>query len=280
MTTYRYDALVAVAAAKASLLARVDPLDRVRGGPALFFQITQRLTDLIEGLNLGEGYALPTERELSERFGVSRITARQALAELEKKGLVRREQGRGTFVAERKIPRESPRLTSFSDDMRAKGARPSTRLVRLDEVTPPPMVADRLHLPSGRPALRLFRLMLANRRPMALHETFLSPEIISAAVRESIKEAAHNPHFSLYGCLEQAGITFTHAEEQIGAIALQRDEARLLEVARATPAFEMVRVTYVRGDRPLEYCRGIYRGDRYQYLLKTYPREQSGTEQR
>ncbi len=265
---------MAVAIAKASLLARVDPLDRVRGGPALFYQITQRLTDLIEGLNLGEGYALPTERELSERFGVSRITARQALAELEKKGLVRREQGRGTFVAERKIPRESPRLTSFSDDMRAKGAQPSTRLLSLEEVAPPPMVADRLQLPSGRSALRLFRLMLANARPMALHETFLSSQVLSEPARTSIRLEGRDPHFSLYGCLQRAGITFTLAEEQIGATALRRDEARLLEVTRATPAIEMVRVAYVSGNRPLEYCRGIYRGDRYQYLLKTYPHEQ------
>lgn len=274
-----YGVAVKVADGKAGLLAQVDPLDRVKGGPALFYQIAQRLTDLIEGLDLGEGYALPTERDLAERFGVSRITARQALAELEKKRLVRREQGRGTFVAERKIPRESPRLTSFSEDMRAKGVKPSTRLLSLQEVVPPPMIADRLQLPTGRRTLRFLRLMLANRRPMALHETFLASHILSEQAGRGIQSEAHDAHFSLYACLQRAGISFTHAEEQIGATSLQREEARLLEVTRATPAIEMIRVAYVGGNRPLEYCRGIYRGDRYQYLLKTYPHEPAaGTE--
>jgi GntR family transcriptional regulator len=229
------------------------------------------MQDLIERLRLAEGAVLPTEREVSERFEVSRITARQALAELENQGLIKREQGRGTFVAAPKIPRTLPRMASFTEDMLAKGARPSTRLLEGGEVDPPEEVAARLQLGAGKRTLRLHRLALANGRPIALLEIFLSSAHDLNRRFSDLLQAARDSGFSLYATLERVGITFTHADEQIGATAATASQAALLEIDTGAPLLEMVRLSFVRGDLPVELVKAVYRSDRYNYQLRSYP---------
>jgi GntR family transcriptional regulator len=263
----------------AQILSQAAPLRRERGAPPLFFQLAERLQDLIERLRLAEGAVLPTEREVSERFEVSRITARQALAELENQGLIKREQGRGTFVAAPKIPRTLPRMASFTDDMLAKGARPSTRLLEGGEVDPPETVAARLQLLDGDRTLRLYRLALANGRPIALLEAFLSPTPVLQPRFGDLLDASRNAQFSLYAALERMGIVFTHADEKIGATAATAAQGALLETSTGAPLLEMVRLSFVRGDQPVELVKAVYRGDRYQYQLRSYasPAEHGAT---
>src|SRR3569833_738583 len=94
----------------------------------LYYQLKERLTQQIMGGDFQPGTLMPSERELSDRYGISRMTVRQALGEMVKEGLLLREQGKGTFVAEPKITQGLLRLTSFSEDMQSRGLKPDSHV--------------------------------------------------------------------------------------------------------------------------------------------------------
>jgi GntR family transcriptional regulator len=132
---------------------------------------------LRERIRAGEwqpGDPIPSERELSERYGISRMTARQAVAELVTERLLYREQGRGTFVIRPTIRQQLLRLTGFSEDMRVRQQRPGARVLAAEMTPADAETAGHLRINVGRPIVRLRRLRLADGEPLALETAHLS----------------------------------------------------------------------------------------------------------
>ncbi|WP_308203257.1 GntR family transcriptional regulator [Georgenia satyanarayanai] len=218
-----------------------------------YLTVRDHLRALIDD-GLGVGHAIPSERELCEHFGVSRMTVRQAVDALVVEGLLERVQGRGTFVAQPKVDLQL-RLVSFPEEMRRRGMEPSLRVLAAESVAAPPHVADALDLPPGVDVHYLRRLRLADGLPMAVEENWvpamLAPELLGA-----------DPAPSVYEALTARGLAPTWGEDVIEAVLLEAEVAGHLGLTEATAGLQIRRRTF-SGDLAVDYAVSIYRADRY-----------------
>jgi DNA-binding GntR family transcriptional regulator len=220
----------------------------------------EQLQEILEGViaALQPGALLPSERLLTERYGVARATVTQAIEGLASRGLVYRVQGSGTFVAEPKF-RQPLTLTSFTEDMRARGMTPGSLVLGQAVVPASEVVARHLALVPGSPVVHLERVRTADGEPMALERTHLPAQRLPGL------EAADLTGASLYELLEHEwGVRVADADQWASVVRLNGDEAALLQVAGDQPALLFQRVTREPGGTPVEYVRSLYRGDRYE----------------
>lgn len=229
-------------------------------GVPKYRQLQHVLEEMIAGMRPGE--PIPPERELERRFGVSRVTVRQALHQLVLAGRLERVQGKGTFVARPKLEQVLA-LTSFSEEMLSRGMRPGSRMLGVRTVAATADLAGLLGCSVGQPLIELRRVRLADGEPMALETVYLSAERFPALLEADLTDR------SLYTWLsERYGVELAHARQTIEATVLGPEEARLLEVPVGTPAFRLERVSYDRRDLPVEFVRSLYRGDRYKLYAR------------
>ena len=223
-----------------------------------YYRLKQELRQEIG--QLSPGMAIPTERVLSTRFAVSRTTVRQALHELVVEGQLQRFQGRGTFVAPPKLT-QTLQLTSYTQDIAASGRRPTSRLLDAAVVPAPSDVATRLELRVDAPVQRLERLRLADDEPMAIEAVYLDAERF-AGVGDAMLHSS-----SLYALLrEQYATVLVRAEETIETVLASPSEAGMLDTGTGLPLLLLTRTSWDEQDRPVEYVRSLYRGDRYRFV--------------
>jgi GntR family transcriptional regulator len=220
----------------------------------------EQLQEILEGIiaSLEPGALLPSERLLMERYSVARGTVVQAIEALAARGLVYRVQGSGTFVAEPKF-RQPLTLTSFTEDMRARGMTPGS-VVRNQAIVPAgEVVARHLALVPGTPVVHLERVRTADGEPMALERTHLPAQRLPGL------EDADLTDTSLYELLERKwGVRVAEADQWASVVRVGEEEAALLHVSAEQPALLFQRVTRDPAGTPVEYVRSLYRGDRYE----------------
>ncbi len=239
-------------------------LDR-RPGLTLYGAVREAIERLITEWQLKPGDALPTEAELQERFGVSRATIRQALAELDRAGVVERRQGRGTFVALPAMERELPELTGFTEHVQARGMRASSALVDCS-VAIAEEGSDSGYFPLGTPLFKARRVRYANDIAVGVHTVYV-PLAIAERIGFTEEVLRHDETASLYALMAGAGIRLTWAEEHLRARAADREEAKLLGVRPGTPVMSVLRKTHDDGDDLVEVVRAVYLGDKYDYIV-------------
>lgn len=234
-----------------------NALDRNSFVP-LYAQIHQRLRSLIDSGEIAPGAAVPSERALSEEYRVSRMTARQALRALRQNGLVSQERGLGTFATRFKIDVHTRNLVGFNQDMLQRGLKPTSRLIFIGRESASVDVAEKLGIRPRHKVYRLERLRLANEKPMAYEENFISAALCPGLERYNFERD------SLYRIFEsEYGIRLSRAAEVLEAAAAVKPVAGYLTVELGTPVLVVHRVVYSdRGD-PVESVRTIYRADRY-----------------
>lgn len=216
------------------------------------------IADRIETGEWQPGDRVPSEVELVKQFGVSRTTVRLALADLANQGLLTRLQGRGTFVAQPRIRQHPNRLTSFTQDMQARGKHATSRLLRLEVVPASPSAARALEREPGASLIVLKRLRLADELPMAIETSYLVYELCKALLKLDLTSR------SLYHTLSvELNIIPAQANQEMQAVVCPPEEARLLGVPRGSPALHIIRTTYDQTGRPFEHVESYYRGDRY-----------------
>jgi GntR family phosphonate transport system transcriptional regulator len=199
-------------------------------GVALWRQITQRMERDISGGAYGPGARLPTEAELAERFGVNRHTVRRAMEELEGRGMVRIEQGRGSFVAEDVVDYRLGPRTRFSENIRRQNREPGGRIIRVAEIPAEPALAEQLGIRRGRPVVVVDRLSLVDGRPL-LVGTHHFPALRFARIPELLAE---NP--SITAALGACGVPdYRRKVTRITARLPTAEEAELLQQSRTRP---------------------------------------------
>jgi len=244
-------------------------LDRTAPMP-LYFQLREALLREIHDRGMRTGDRLPTESEIERTYGVSRATIRQALAELEAEGVVRRVQGLGTFVASPKI-RHVPRLQSFSELARSQGFRPSHRMLSSVAAPAPEDVAGDLDVEPGADARHLVRLLLADDQVVGLAETWLPHDLI--ADNEALFEAGALSTGSLYERLQGPPVSLVlhRAEETISASVADTSLATQLECEPGSPVLVVKRVSWTADDRVVESTRLLFVSERYEYRVSMQP---------
>ena len=222
-----------------------------------YYQLKEIIRIMIESGELEEGELIPPERELCEMYGISRMTARQAVMELVNKGLLYRKQGKGTFVAGKKIQQETARLTSFTQDMRERGMEVSSVVLEFEVESAGPVVSRMLRIAAGEKIIRLRRLRNADREPMALETSHLRYRVAKRVLGVDLASR------SLYEELEKAGVRILRADQTYEAVLVHESEAGHLGVSSGNPGMLIERVTFDDSGKPFEYVKSVYRGDRY-----------------
>ncbi|MBE3001232.1 GntR family transcriptional regulator [Nocardiopsis sp. HNM0947] len=208
--------------------------------------------------SLATGVRLPAERALAEEFGVSVMTVRRSLAALQDEGWVRRSPGSGTYVG-RPTVTMGPTLTSFTEDMRRRGLRPSSTVLRFEPITPDLETVTDLSLRPGEGALLLERLRYADGEPMC-HEVGLYPERFTDAL--SGADLTGSVHEALTEVAAVPDSTF----RRVRALVLPPVECELLGLPLGSPGLEIVDTFYDATGRPVQHVRSRYRFDRYEVL--------------
>lgn len=233
-----------------------------------YSQIKRHLLDAIESGQLRPGDRVPSERELTEQFAVSRMTARHALRDLETMGYLYRLQGKGTFVAHPKLEQQLARLTSFTEDMRLRGMEPGARVLSVAEMPAGARVARALGVSEAEPVYRLERLRLADGQPMALEVS----HVLASACPGFLDVNFENE--SLYRILrERFGIVLVRATQSLEAVPASPYEAEILRVREEAPLLLLERVSYDAAGRAVEFVRSFYRSDRYRFTTELVHRE-------
>ena len=239
----------------------------------LYERILLVLVEQIRSGKLPVGSKLPTEAELTAQYRVSRTTARRALDELRRRGLVERQAGRGTFVANPRLQPDEAYLTSFTDEIERRGFRAGARLLSDDAVVPVPPVPERLRLPAGAPVRRLRRVRTADGQPIFVCVSDLNTAAFPALA--AIDASAG----SLHRAMEDAvGRRVSRAEQWVSAGGADDLVAGLLGLRPGTPVLVVERVTYVpatfplRPDDAVEHVVAHFHPDRYRIFAELTPR--------
>lgn len=229
----------------------------------LYYQIQQRLMHQIHSGEYRPGQPLPSLQEIAARLGVSQMTARQAIRALCDQGLMYSKQGKGTFVSAFKHERNFRQVLSFTEEMRARGSAPSSKVLSFRVEAGNREVRTALDLSPGQKVFRLRRIRYSDGRPMGIECSCLPQQICPDLIDN------FDPSTSLYQVLaERYGIQMEVTDEVVEVGKATAEEAALLKVATGSPVFLFTRTGYGENGKPLEYVKSMYRGDRYKIVQR------------
>ena len=224
----------------------------------LYQQLQRALREAIEKHVLAPDAALPPERELAEMLGVSRITVRKAIDALSEQGLLVKRQGSGNFVSAR-VEKNFAKLTSFSEDMRARGSTPRSAWLKRTTGAVSPEEALTLRLSPGTPVYRFHRIRFADDSPMSIEHATIVADVLSSP--EAVDA-------SLYEALEAAGNRPTRALQRLRAVLLSAEQALLLHTTPGAAGLLVERVGSLPDGRAIEFSQSWYRGDTYDFVAE------------
>ncbi|MCH8875783.1 MAG: GntR family transcriptional regulator [Chloroflexi bacterium] len=244
------------------------PQNQLKTGVPLYIQIAEALLDQIENGELAPGDRLPAERKLSRALSVNRMTLRNALRVLEQQGLLIRRQGDGTYVAAPKVERQAGYLFSFTEGMRRRGYIPGAKVIHLERRPVEASIGRQLGLGASAMIYSIQRLRLLNRQPVLLEEFTISVERFPKLEDHDLEGR------SLYEIMEaEYQVKVTRARQSLEPVLATSFEAELLEIELGSPLMLERRISFDEGERPIEYGKDLYRGDRFRFVTEMAPLE-------
>jgi len=241
-----------------SLREAVGPLQKSDPTP-LYLQLQKVLRAAIVENFVAAEDAIPTERELADDFSVSRITVRKALQGLVTEGLLTRRHGAGTFVTGARVDKNFSKLSSFSEDMRARGRSPSSTWINKSAGTVTPEEALSLGLSPGSPIYRFHRIRYADGVSMAIeYSTIPGYSLPSASIVAD----------SLYAALDVTGSRPARALQRLRAITFNAEQAEILGIDVGAPGLFIERRGFLEDGRAAEFTQSYYRGDSYDLVAE------------
>lgn len=226
-----------------------------------YLQIEEELAERIRTGELKPGTRIPPEREIASQTGVSRMTVRQALARLADRGLIRREQGRGTFVSEPKLNQGLSKLRGFFEEMESQGLVPTSRLLSSEEILASRVVAEVLGLQLGERVYKVVRVREGGGIPIVLETSFFPAKLVPGLLEKNLEG-------SIYRLMEQYGTRPIRAIQSHEPVLAGEFEGAILEVPVGSPLMLVERTAWDAHDRPVEFARDLYRGDRSRFVAE------------
>ncbi len=231
-------------------------LTRTEGIP-MYVWIREALRGEITQGVLKRGERLPSEHELAEKYGVSRMTVRKSIEDLIDEGLLYRRHGVGTFVAFPHLERDHTRLTSFFDKAKGDGIETAVTLLILEVIPASQKVAKALDIVPGELVIRVKTLRFANKAPITVHDAHIPHKLFSPILSENL-EVQH-----LWTLFEQCGYKVKRAIQRIEAREATKELARLMEIKEGAPILFKERTVYADDGTPVEFTYCYNRGDIY-----------------
>ncbi|NJD58457.1 MAG: GntR family transcriptional regulator [Anaerolineales bacterium] len=250
-------------------MIRLESLDSTRikrDTPVPYhYQLSELLKQEIESGNWKVGEQIPVEEDLCEYFSLSRTTIRKSLDALVTLGLLRREQGCGTFVAEPKmIEGLVNRPIGFYDDMVERGFEVVTRVLELHRITPTLVVARELELDPDATVIEIRRVRYVQNLPVVIVNSYVPYELCPSLLEADLT------HTGLYKYLrESAGYKTYRAKSFVEAVGANEAEAQLLSVKVGSPLLMIESTVYLEDGRPIDYYKSRHRGDRMRLLMES-----------
>jgi GntR family transcriptional regulator len=222
-------------------------LDRVSKVP-LYHQLYNILRQKIDHREWIPEQVIPTEKQLTEEFGVSRVTVRQVLERLANEGFIYRQRGRGSFVSPPRLEEQMSRFVDFSEDMRQRGFTPRTELIESGIATASDRTAQQLGMEIGDQIYFIRRLRLADDEPLSVEESCLVSAYCPGILDHDFSKE------SLRAVLEsEYNIVWLRAQQTIRAVPASADVASLLKIKRETPYMFIERISYSQTNQPVEF---------------------------
>ncbi|WP_103663147.1 GntR family transcriptional regulator [Microbacterium sp. CJ77] len=215
--------------------------------------ISQDLSEQISAGTLGSGDRLLSEQELASMYGVSRMTVRQALGQLESRGLVVRRHGSGTFVATPShMVRETNRLGPYEDEIGVAHGSIKTQVTKRVVTQPDESVRESLRLSEGQTVVNLVRVRIHDGAPISIQESWIPLLLAPMIAREDLIDG------SLYRTLrERAGVEVTWAEQFVRSVLATAEQAKLLHREIGCPLIDIRRVAFAADDTPVEVAHSV-----------------------
>ncbi|WP_066890207.1 GntR family transcriptional regulator [Clostridium nigeriense] len=228
----------------------------------LHYQIYTDILEKIKNKEYKVNDKLPSEKELQDMYGVSRITVRRAMEDLQREGYAAKYRGIGTVVCKPKKNFNLRMLSSFSEDNEKYGEKASSILVKFQELIADQRISDLLNLNSSEKIFYIERIRLSGDTVIGLHKAY-----IKKLNNLTLKEDDFKEDTSLYKLLKDKGIKIDHAEEKLEAKISNEELNKILKVDNIIPIFYKERLTYDSNNRPVEYVEMYYNADMYEYSV-------------
>jgi len=239
-------------------------IDR-RSRVPLYYQLKQLITHNIQNGVWKTGEQLPTEEEIQQEYDISRTTVRQALRELELEGRISRQPGRGTFVTGPKVREGTEPFNVTVSEFLEPGVQLSWKVIAADWEQVPDQVAAGLQIPYGEQAFCLRRLRLSNNETIGITNSFV-PKGYADRIDLSLAEQGGSMNY-----IKGIELETCDAERIVEALPAERKDAEILGIEYREPVLVISRVLRTCEGHPIEYFRGVYRGDRFQYHVQSLP---------
>lgn len=227
-------------------------------GTPLYLQLARSLREHISSGGIDPGSALPSERDLSEMAGLSRVTVRKGIEQLIDEGVLVRKQGSGTFVAQR-IETSGGKLSSFSDETRRRGEAPGVVWINRTYARPTEEEAAALDVSPTTRVARLGRVRLAGGEPLAIEHAVIPASFLPDL--DALQD-------SLYQALDHHGFRPSSGTQRVRASLATPTEAGILSIKQNSEVLRIERITRIPDGRIVEFTRSVYRGDRYEFVTE------------
>jgi GntR family transcriptional regulator len=228
----------------------------------LYYQLKEQIQkDILNG-GYQEGDLIPSERELSDQYGLSSTTIRRALNDLVQENFLERKAGKGTFVRQKKVRRDLRKVIGFTKNMQEMGLQPSTQVLSVRVLNANPFARKRLGLIKGEKVVRLERLRLADGIPMMLETRYIRTDLCPGVEKEDLSS-------SLWKVFEEKyGLKPTRHSQNMNIAQVSNHAAELLTLKNGTHVFLIIGVTYVKDSVPIECEESQYRADKYELAFE------------
>lgn len=229
----------------------------------LYYQLQQILLHQIESGEFNPGDPFPSENELEEKYGVSRITVRRALSELTVRGYLSRRAGRRTWVISQKLQTISGKLGGIFEDLAAQGFQVQSQILELDRRVAPRKVVNILQVSERSEVTYFKRLLSVDREPIGLTHFFLKANKPIILTRDELERG------SVFPTLEKKyGIKLRRARQTIEAATPLDEECKLLGIPSSVPVLLFESISCYENGAPASFGKTIYRGDRYRHYVE------------
>jgi GntR family transcriptional regulator len=236
-------------------------IDKTSSVP-LYVQIQQVLQDRIASGQYTPGDQIPSEQDLSLLFDVSRMTVRKALEGLVARGILFRQKGKGTFIAEDLVSYGFSTMMSFSRTLRARGYDVKTKVLRKEIIPGSPGILNKLELPPDSEVIIVRRLRYVEGQAVALHTSFVDARTYAPLMQVDLSEA------SLLQAIESiSGKPIAYTKDSVRAALVNPADRKLLELDAGSPVLEVEGIAFTEHGQPNRYTHAVYRSDTFRLVV-------------